>query len=443
MKTRYLSSLVIIIFLFSAVGLRADDSFTIDADLVMQAIPGDSTAFFEVALVNTGDSRDSYAITLVNDIPDLWISVLCIDSICLPGDSGMVTLNPGAISMIKPDIIPMMDPGDGEITVVVKSINDPGNIQQMALRAVSGYRTLLLGNSLSEDQYRSYYEDALISAGVDFNYWDRCFSEFRYEDLINFDFMVIYTGNRASDLFTYGEISALDNYLDSGGNLLISGQGLASSLQGTNFLETTLGVNYTGDHSGILSVDGVAGDPIGGGLQFDIAGGDGANNQIAPDDIDTLNGSQAVFVYDSGELSGVRLDRNGYRTVFFAFGFEAVDNGLDRNEVISRSFDWFGYTTSIVQEGFPTAPGVFEIMSIYPNPFNASTTINYRLYKPSAISLDIFDELGRKIENIFNGSVSAGEHRVVWDAGDMPSGLYFFNINASGSCKTIKMLLVK
>ena len=139
----------------------------------------------------------------------------------------------------------------------------------------------------------------------------------------------------------------------------------------------------------------------------------------------------------------MRLNCQDYKTVFLAFGFEAIDNETDRDAVISRSFDWFGYSTSIAYDKNPSRPEAFEIINNYPNPFNASTTITYRLNEPSPISLNIFDELGRKIDNIFNGSASAGEHHIVWDAGDMTSGLYFFNINASGSSRTIKMLLVK
>jgi hypothetical protein len=79
----------------------------------------------------------------------------------------------------------------------------------------------------------------------------------------------------------------------------------------------------------------------------------------------------------------------------------------------------------------------------YPNPFNAQTTISYNLPKASEVSLDIFDIIGRKIETIAEGHQDAGEHSIIWNAGDKPSGIYFYRLKAGERIKTNRMVLLK
>lgn len=91
----------------------------------------------------------------------------------------------------------------------------------------------------------------------------------------------------------------------------------------------------------------------------------------------------------------------------------------------------------------PQAPKEFILSQNFPNPFNASTTIEYDLPKQSDVSIDIFDILGRKMLTLLSGRQSAGSHRVVWNAADVPSGIYFYKIHAGELAQTRKMLLLK
>ena len=159
---------IFIVTLLIAESSTADNSYTFQADILMIAVPSDSGAYYEAELENTGDQRDTYVVTLISNIPDDWLSILCIDSLCVL-DSGQVTLDPGQVSHVKPDIFPQMIPGDGEITINVLSLSNPDDTKQIIFRAVSGYPTLLIGNNTAEDQYRSYYENALNSSNIDFN----------------------------------------------------------------------------------------------------------------------------------------------------------------------------------------------------------------------------------------------------------------------------------
>lgn len=100
-----------------------------------------------------------------------------------------------------------------------------------------------------------------------------------------------------------------------------------------------------------------------------------------------------------------------------------------------------GTATSVRREtGNPTG---FSLGQNYPNPFNPTTGINYRLAESSFVKLKVFDLLGREIRTLVEGPQVSGEHDVVFDAGSLPSGVYFCRLEAGGITRLRKMVLVK
>lgn len=79
----------------------------------------------------------------------------------------------------------------------------------------------------------------------------------------------------------------------------------------------------------------------------------------------------------------------------------------------------------------------------YPNPFNASTTLVFQLQQPAKAKLEIFDMLGRNVASLADGQMSAGTHRLVWNAGQMASGIYIARLTAGDQVFTRKLLLIK
>jgi len=88
-------------------------------------------------------------------------------------------------------------------------------------------------------------------------------------------------------------------------------------------------------------------------------------------------------------------------------------------------------------------PMELDMLTNYPNPFNARTTIRYSLAEPSDAWIEIYDILGRRIKTIVESNKPAGEHRLTWNAEDHPSGVYFYRIQAGDYTETKKMVLLR
>ncbi len=88
-------------------------------------------------------------------------------------------------------------------------------------------------------------------------------------------------------------------------------------------------------------------------------------------------------------------------------------------------------------------PSKFTLLQNYPNPFNAQTTIGYGLPQEALTTIEIFDLLGRKIVTLLNEEQQSGYYQITWNAGDRPSGVYFYRITAGNFVETRRMLLIK
>ncbi len=87
--------------------------------------------------------------------------------------------------------------------------------------------------------------------------------------------------------------------------------------------------------------------------------------------------------------------------------------------------------SGIINEGKVT-PRSFTLAQNYPNPFNPTTTISFGVPAEAFIELSVFNILGEKVAEIFNGMKSAGTHSFVWDAASSrySSGVYFYQLKA-------------
>lgn len=94
----------------------------------------------------------------------------------------------------------------------------------------------------------------------------------------------------------------------------------------------------------------------------------------------------------------------------------------------------------------PTAtliPTAVTLATNFPNPFNPATTIEFSTVSEGMVTLKVFDILGRGIATLIQEPLRAGTYRVPFVAADLPSGRYFYQLNANGSVQTRMMTLVK
>ena len=89
--------------------------------------------------------------------------------------------------------------------------------------------------------------------------------------------------------------------------------------------------------------------------------------------------------------------------------------------------------------------GVLPVLQLqnYPNPFNPITSITYSMTETGLVELKIFDQLGREVTTLVNEVKSAGEYTATFNATELPSGVYFYQLATPWGVRTKKMLLLK
>jgi len=85
----------------------------------------------------------------------------------------------------------------------------------------------------------------------------------------------------------------------------------------------------------------------------------------------------------------------------------------------------------------------FTLLQNHPNPFNSSTKISWQSPISGWQTLKVFDVLGREVATLVNEEKEAGYHSVDFNASDLPSGVYFYRIQAGNFIDTKKMILLK
>jgi len=117
----------------------------------------------------------------------------------------------------------------------------------------------------------------------------------------------------------------------------------------------------------------------------------------------------------------------------------------DLNTIIQWIANGAPETTTLVGElDDPASIYAFTLKQNYPNPFNPSTTIRFSLQKHGIALLRVFDVGGQEVGTLFHAEVAAGETRqIVFNAGDLTSGIYLVRLDAGRRVASQKMILMR
>jgi hypothetical protein len=88
-------------------------------------------------------------------------------------------------------------------------------------------------------------------------------------------------------------------------------------------------------------------------------------------------------------------------------------------------------------------PTHFSLEQNYPNPFNPSTNISFSVPNKAFITLKVFDALGREVSILVSEELAGGRYERLWSAANLPSGVYFYRLQAGEYLETKKMVVLK
>ncbi len=137
---------------------------------------------------------------------------------------------------------------------------------------------------------------------------------------------------------------------------------------------------------------------------------------------------------------------NGHGTTTESQEYSYVDNTVETGTFFYRlkQIDFLGtYEYSDEVEVEVKGPLTFGLEQNYPNPFNPSTNVKYSVPEMGVVKLSIYSVIGEEAAVLVDGIVQAGFYEITFDASNLPSGVYFYRLQAGSFIKTKKMLLLK
>ncbi len=201
-----------------------------------------------------------------------------------------------------------------------------------------------------------FYREPLRAENEPYHVWNAKVNGTPDGTVLNdYDKVIWFTGT-SDPALTPEDIASLTSFLDAGGDLIISGQDIASDLQGTVFLSDYLHAEFVTDSSADIWLNPVASDAIFGdfGMLSIQSGNYGSNNQNSPDEILPLGEAKSMVTYHtSGKTAALRY-AGDYHVVYFATAFESMVEFLNPNkaldfraDILERLFSWFDYQAQL------------------------------------------------------------------------------------------------
>jgi len=289
---------------------------------------------------------------------------------------------------------------------------------------------LLIVDDDSGADFEKYYKAACDSNGVLYHvYTVQTAGSPSAETLAHYPVVFWFTGNETSNTLTPTDVANLTEFLNSGRNLMLSGQNIAQDLAGESFLSEYLHAELLADSVGRPYMVGLQSDPITRGETIVLAGAGGANNARHADGTRPLgNGLGCAFFKDYSDTTtyGIIRYSGNYRLVFFSVPFEAIDHATSRYlqkwTLVRRILEYFGERVPGVEQPV-LSPVNHSRLLVYPNPARRRALVCLPDGSParSAATVQVFDASGRLILQSATGNL---QPEIVLDLNGLPPGVY-------------------
>lgn len=295
-------------------------------------------------------------------------------------------------------------------------------------------RVLLVDDDLGAN-YERWYTAALDSSGILYHIYSIQSSGSPSADTLkHYPVVIWYTGDDSLTTLTETDRTNLAGYLDFGGKLVISGQGIAQNISSESFLADYLHAQFVDPSTRKPYMVGIPGDPITRGDTMVAGGGGGATNGSSLDGVRPVNGGVGcAFFKDYADTTVHALVRyaGSYHVVFFSVPFEAIDHAsryLQKWTLIQRIFAWFGEQTPGVVE----TPAALDLrpylLHVTPNPFTRDCQVHFIAPVTGTVELRTYSTDGR-LCNLQTASVRLGARSSFrLDGSRLASGTYLVQL---------------
>jgi hypothetical protein len=413
---------------------RPDGGESIDISLSLRSVP-------------IGLAGSDVSVTMTCDDPDVTITNHTVSfPDAQPGD--IITGD----ALFSFDVAEGIAPHWATFTFTYSASYDGGSVEEELehVQRMGRPALLLVDSDGGSDDNELFATNALESLDTEYDVWSGTVNTPVTTDELGRYSRVLWLGGLNQADVSAAEATALANFMDNGGQLILSSQYMSEAGH-ADFLANYFGVEVVDTDGGsIFVVDGVAGDPWFDATAFVCTGVDGANNNLDPDILGLVGDTGTVFAnWRSGENppAAVYVDNGVYKAMFMGFAVEAtrvhtsVPGSMTMADFLGHAFDFFGETSV---DAPVVAVADFRIEGAYPNPFNPTTTIDFAIEHSGLVSLVMYNTLGQEVKRIENGVMAAGAHASQLSADDLASGLYIVELLVDGQSRdTHKLMLLK
>ena len=332
--------------------------------------------------------------------------------------------------------------------------------------ALGGTQVLVVDDEASaSDDYDLVYTEALYDLRIASERWSTADSGSPTgSDLSQFRMVFWHTGDATEGILNNTDITAMKDYLDGHGNLLLSTWGGIQDIVDLDsvFMPNYFGAEVTGTELLMPRVLGIAESQLCIGPDDSATFGSGAPYAIVKH-LRAVNGGVEAL-HQSGnpdKIVGISYqDSTEHSAVLLSSPIEFLalisENGFVPAEFLSCVYDFFGAGSGVptdVNDGRRTVlPRGFDLEQNYPNPFNPVTTISYTIRPTSGLppqtTLSIFNMLGQEVRTLVDKPQAPGSYTVIWDGTSgsgqpVATGVYFYRLSRGDDATTRKMVLLK